>query len=237
MSDDGDGIIESGAIVLGYHAESEEWKTCEVIRMTPTGYEVHFEDDPVPDSVHHLTFEEVQLPDEERFQVGDQVLGWLEETWQACEVVEVLDNGYRVHFLDHPEGELVDLEEEEVAEEQVLDPGTEVFGYIEETMTWKKGVVMEAQDEGYLIHFDDAVEESYVIVPDECIRTIDFNPGDQVLCWYEEENENGEGEPEGDWYPATLVGVTDTGYRIHFDGHAAEELSDVPPDYVDVDQD
>lgn len=46
------------------------------------------------------------------------------------------DNGYKVHFFDTPEDEIVFLNANEVIEEQVLPDGTPIFAFLEDTETW-----------------------------------------------------------------------------------------------------
>ena len=51
--------------------------------------------------------------------------------------IQVLETGgYKVHFFETPEDELVELSEDEVMEEQVLSDGTPIFAFLEDTQTW-----------------------------------------------------------------------------------------------------
>lgn len=71
-------------------------------------------------------------------QVGDQVMGYYEPegTFYPCEVVEVREATYVVHFFDSPENELYELDESQVMEERVIEEGTPIFAFIEGEEKW-----------------------------------------------------------------------------------------------------
>ena len=80
--------------------------------------QVHFEDDS-DNNIVELGLDEVQPLEPERFQVGDQVMGFFEPegTFYPCEIVEVRELTYVVHFFDSPETELYELDESQVLDQ------------------------------------------------------------------------------------------------------------------------
>ncbi len=79
---------------------------------------MHFEDDS-DNNIVELGLDEVQPLEPERFQVGDQVMGFFEPegTFYPCEIVEVRELTYVVHFFDSPETELYELDESQVLDQ------------------------------------------------------------------------------------------------------------------------
>ena len=80
--------------------------------------QVHFEDDS-DNNIVELGLDEVQPLEPECFQVGDQVMGFFEPegTFYPCEIVEVRELTYVVHFFDSPGTELYELDESQVLDQ------------------------------------------------------------------------------------------------------------------------
>jgi hypothetical protein len=72
-----------------------------------------------------------------------------EGAFYPCEIVEVCDSTYIVHFFDTPDQDLYELDETQVMEERVMEEGTPIFAFLESTETWVKGVVSQPTDTGY----------------------------------------------------------------------------------------
>jgi hypothetical protein len=49
-----------------------------------------------------------------------------------------------------------------------------------------------------------------------------------VYAWFE----STETPTNGEWLPATLKGITDVGYRVHFKFAAESDITDLSPDRV-----
>ena len=59
-----------------------------------------------------------------------------EGAFYPCEIVEVMESTYIVHFFDTPENDLYELDETQVMEERVMEEGTQIFAFLEAEEKW-----------------------------------------------------------------------------------------------------
>ena len=247
--DNEDNQYKVGHILLGYDNITSEWKNCEIISINNNIYNVHFLDTPIDNitslNIDQLQYDNIDEDDEiPTYQVGDQLFGYNSEdgSWYPCEIVDVLETGYKVHFFETPDDEIVELAFNEVIEEQVLPDDTPIFAYLEDTEQWyhyinnykflffrATGQIVKPTDDGYEVHLDSAPQDSTIVLSDENIYPIDFVAGSSVLAWKESPT-NPSNVEEGTWENATLKGIIDTGYQVQFEG--SRDICDLSPDRV-----
>lgn len=107
-----------------------------------------------------------------------------ESAFYPCEIVEVCESTYIVHFFDTPEQDLYELDETQLMEERVMEEGTPIFTFLDEdpdNERWAKGTVSQPTDTGYVVHLDGTPDEELIELAEDNVYPIEVQVGDQGM--------------------------------------------------------